>query len=194
MLDKIETKAAISSLALLVFLSGCGNKPDGLELIGETRPEAVCATEQLAEEPTPEPATEIFVYVCGAVKEPGVVRLAGDSRAADALAVAGGFREDAAQDAVNLAARLTDGEKLYFPTMEEAEAFVPEDVSTGLVNINTADKETLCGLPGIGEAKAEDILHYREENGSFGSCEDIMLVPGIKTSVYNKIKEKITVK
>ena len=194
MLDKIETKAAISSLALLVFLSGCGNKPDGLELIGETRPEAVCATEQLAEEPTPEPATEIFVYVCGAVKEPGVVRLAEDSRAADALAVAGGFREDAAQDAVNLAARLTDGEKLYFPTVEEAVAQASEDASTGLVNINTADKETLRRLPGIGEAKAEDILHYREENGSFGSCEDIMLVPGIKTSVYNKIKEKITVK
>lgn len=193
-MDKIETKAAISSLALLVFLSGCGNKPDGLELIGETRPEAVCATEQLAEEPTPEPATEIFVYVCGAVKEPGVVRLAEDSRAADALAVAGGFREDAAQDVVNLAARLTDGEKLYFPTVEEAAASAPEDASTGLVNINTADKETLCGLPGIGEAKAEDILRYREEYGSFGSCEDIMLVPGIKTSVYNKIKEKITVK
>ena len=194
MLDKIETKAAISSLALLVFLSGCGNKPDGLELIGETRPEAVCATEQLAEEPTPEPATEIFVYVCGAVKEPGVVRLAEDSRAADALAAAGGFREDAAQDAVNLAARLTDGEKLYFPTVEEATAQASEKTSTGLVNINTADKEALCSLPGIGEAKAEDILRYREEYGSFGSCEDIMLVPGIKTSVYNKIKEKITVK
>lgn len=193
-MDKIETKAAISSLALLVFLSGCGNKPDGLELIGETRPEAVCATEQLAEEPTPEPATEIFVYVCGAVREPGVVRLAEDSRAADALAVAGGFREDAAQDAVNLAARLTDGEKLYFPTVEEAAAQASEDTSTGLVNINTADKEALCSLPGIGEAKAEDILRYREENGSFGSCEDIMLVPGIKTSVYNRIKEKITVK
>lgn len=193
-MDKIETKAAISSLALLVFLSGCGNKPDGLELIGETRPEAVCATEQLAEEPTPEPATEIFVYVCGAVREPGVVRLAEDSRAADALAVAGGFREDAAQDAVNLAARLTDGEKLYFPTVEEAAAQASEDTSTGLVNINTADKEALCSLPGIGEAKAEDILRYREEYGSFGSCEDIMLVPGIKTSVYNKIKEKITVK
>lgn len=193
-MDKIETKAAISSLALLIFLSGCGNKPDGLELIGETRPEAVCATEQLAEEPTPEPATEIFVYVCGAVKEPGVVRLAEDSRAADALAVAGGFREDAAQDAVNLAARLTDGEKLYFPTLEEATAQASEKTSTGLVNINTADKEALCSLPGIGEAKAEDILRYREEYGSFGSCEDIMLVPGIKTSVYNKIKEKITVK
>lgn len=193
-MDKIETKAAISSLALLVFLSGCGNKPDGLELIGETRPEAVCATEQLAEEPTPEPATEIFVYVCGAVKEPGVVRLAEDSRAADALAAAGGFREDAAQDAVNLAARLTDGEKLYFPTVEEATAQASEKTSTGLVNINTADKEALCSLPGIGEAKAEDILRYREEYGSFGSCEDIMLVPGIKTSVYNKIKEKITVK
>lgn len=193
-MDKIETKAAISSLALLVFLSGCGNKPDGLELIGETRPEAVCATEQLAEEPTPKPVTEIFVHVCGAVREPGVVRLAEDSRAADALAVAGGFREDAAQDAVNLAARLTDGEKLYFPTVEEATAQASEKTSTGLVNINTADKEALCSLPGIGEAKAEDILRYREENGSFGSCEDIMLVPGIKTSVYNKIKEKITVK
>ena len=193
-MDKIKTKAAIGSLALLVFLSGCGSKPDGLELIGETRAEAVYAMEQSAEEPVPEPVAEIFVHVCGAVKEPGVVRLSEDSRAADALTAAGGFREDAAQDAVNLAARLTDGEKLYFPTVEEAAALVSEDASTGLVDINTADKETLCGLPGIGEAKAEDILRYREEYGSFGSCEDIMLVPGIKTSVYNKIKEKITVK
>ena len=194
MLNKIKTNAAICSLALLVFLPGCERKPDGLELIGGIPPETVDMTEQPTEEPTPEPVAEILVHVCGAVKEPGVVRLPEDSRAADALAAAGGFREDAAQDAVNLAARLTDGEKLYFPTVEEAAQPVPENASTGLVNINTADKEALCTLPGIGEAKAEDILHYREEYGSFGSCEDIMLVPGIKTSVYNKIKEKITVK
>lgn len=192
MLNKIKTKAAICSLALYVFLSGCGNKPDGLELIGETQP--VSGAESLPADSSPEPLPEIFVHVCGAVKEPGVVRLAEDSRAADALVAAGGFREDAARDAVNLAAKLTDGEKLYFPTVEEAVALAAENDSTGLVNINTADKEALCGLPGIGESKAEDILRYREENGSFGSCEDIMLVPGIKTSVYNKIKEKITVK
>ena len=193
-MNKIKTKAAICSLALLIFLPGCGSKPDGLELIGEIQPEAVDVTEQPAEEPVPESAAEILVHVCGAVKKPGVVRLPEDSRAADALAAAGGFRGDAAQDAVNLAARLTDGEKLYFPTEEEAAMLASENDTIGLVNINTADKEALCSLPGIGEAKAEDILRYREENGSFGSCEDIMLVPGIKTSVYNKIKEKITVK
>lgn len=193
-MNKIKTKAAICSLALLVFLPGCERKPDGLELIGEIQPETVDVTEQSAEEPIPEPVAEIFVHVCGAVKEPGVVRLPEDSRAADALTVAGGFREDAAQDAVNLAARLTDGEKLYFPTVEEAAMPASENDTIGLVNINTADKDALCSLPGIGEAKAEDILRYREENGFFGSCEDIMLVPGIKTSVYNKIKEKITVK
>ena len=61
------------------------------------------------------------------------------------------------------------------------------------VNINTADKELLMTLPGVGESRAESILSYREENGSFSKEEDIMKVPGIKEGAYQKLKDKICV-
>lgn len=66
--------------------------------------------------------------------------------------------------------------------------------TSGLVNINTADTALLITLPGIGESRARDIIAYREENGGFAKCEDIMRVSGIKTSVYEKICDRITVK
>lgn len=141
---------------------------------------------------------EIRVYVCGAVASPGVVSLPEDSRAEDALAAAGGFAENAWRDYVNLAERVQDGEKLYFPTLEESERMPLQESDRGLasalVNINTADIAALCTLPGIGESRANDIIAYREANGPFDSCEDIMKVSGIKTSVYNKISDKITVR
>ena len=137
----------------------------------------------------------ILVYVCGAVVNPGVVELPVDSRAADALEVAGGMLEEAQPDYVNLAAKLEDAQKLYFPTKDEAEELLQEEIATasGLVNINTANIEQLCTLPGIGEARARDIVAYREENGPFQSKEDIMNVSGIKQNAYNKLKEQITV-
>ncbi|MCI8274295.1 MAG: alkaline serine protease [Lachnospiraceae bacterium] len=64
----------------------------------------------------------------------------------------------------------------------------------GLVDLNHADKTVLMGLPGIGEAKAEAIISWREEHGSFGVPEDIMQVPGIKQAAYEKLKDKITVR
>lgn len=139
---------------------------------------------------------EICVYVCGAVEAPGVVFLPVGSRAADALEAAGGFATDAAEEAVNLAAKVSDGEKLYFPAHGEYVAQAEQEKASisGLVNINTADIAQLCTLPGIGESRAADIIAYRESHGGFAACEDIMKVSGIKESVYNKISGKITVK
>ena len=137
----------------------------------------------------------IYVYVCGAVKEPKVAELPEGSRAEDALEAAGGFTEDARRDYVNLAERVSDGQKLYFPTLSEtAEEPVPGETDDGKVNINTADTAALCTLPGIGEARARDIIAYREANGGFADCEDIMKVTGIKESVYSKIRDRIKVK
>lgn len=138
---------------------------------------------------------QIYVYVCGAVATPGVYALPADSRADDALQAAGGFSEDAQTDYVNLAAKVSDGEKLYIPTRQEAEALSLGEsaVSQGLVNINTADVPLLCTLPGIGESRAQDIVAYREKNGAFQSIEDIMKVSGIKTSIYEKLCDKITI-
>jgi competence protein ComEA len=66
-------------------------------------------------------------------------------------------------------------------------------VDSGKVNINTATKEQLVTLPGIGESKADSIIAYRTEHGSFSSIEEIMEIPGIKEAVFSKIKELITV-
>jgi competence protein ComEA len=155
----------------------------------------------------------LAVYVCGAVNAPGVYYFeAGDIKAV-ALETAGGFAEGAATDYVNLAEKLCDGEKLYFPYEEEVEAgdikytdsdgdtmsaddtaaLETTDTSSGKVNINTADKTQLMTLPGIGESKAELIISYRESNGSFSTIEDIMNINGIKSGVYSKIKDYITV-
>lgn len=139
-------------------------------------------------------AQMISVYVCGAVVSPGVVELPEGSRAADALQAAGGFAEDADISYVNLAAKVQDCEKLYFPSVEEALDLSAQEKGTGLVNINTAGVDALCTLSGIGEARAGDIIAYREENGPFENKEDIMKVPGIKENAYKKISDKITVK
>lgn len=138
----------------------------------------------------------IQVYVCGAVKLPGVVLVTEGSRVEAALHAAGGFLEDADVSSVNLAAWLEDGQMLYFPTMEESRQIRAEELAqeAGLVNLNTADVEQLCTLPGIGESRALDIIAYREANGGFVSCEEIMQVNGIKESIYGKIKDKIVVK
>lgn len=153
----------------------------------------------------------IYVHVCGAVENPSVVELATGSRAADALEAAGGFAEDACMDYVNLAAEVQDGQQLYFPTQEEVSgleqsqgdgklAWTQEiasggnaESSGGKVNINTASESELCTLPGIGTARAQAIIAYRQENGAFAEIADIMKVSGIKTSAYEKIQDKITV-
>lgn len=190
----------------IFLLTGCG-VPDKALVLSESDAADNVASDSLDEdrdmmeetdaEPT-ENADEqkIFVYVCGAVVNPGVVELPPDSRALDALEAVGGLLENAQPDYVNLADRLEDAQKLYFPTREEAEVLIQEEaaVTGGLVNINTAGIEQLCTLSGIGEARAEEIIAYREKQGAFQTEEDIMNVPGIKQGAYEKLKDQITVK
>ncbi|MGC4019399.1 MAG: helix-hairpin-helix domain-containing protein [Muricomes sp.] len=145
----------------------------------------------------------VFVYVCGAVKAPGVYELTGDARVYEAVAMAGGVTEAAAGDAVNQARVVADGERIYIPTAQEVEkgivdGYTPEVTGTdrkteGKININTALKEELKTLPGIGDAKADSIISHRESNGPFQSVEDLMLIEGIKEGVFDKIKDRITV-
>lgn len=151
---------------------------------------------------------EIYVYVCGAVNQPGVYRLPLDARVFEAIELAGGLRGDASASSVNQARKAEDGQKIYIPTAEEAkqgwteEGLLSGEVSAAgetkqteseKVNINTATREELMTLPGIGETKAESIIAYRQQYGMFGSVEELMKVEGIKTGVFDKVKDKITV-
>lgn len=206
-MNKWNFAAACLFTVCALSCCGCGDK-SGTVLIGsaggpesetplETAEDSRDSGKEAAAEPE-EREAPIRVYVCGAVANPGVVEIPQGSRVEDALEAAGGFAADAGQEAVNLADWVSDGQKLYFPTADEAlETGMqePDGISaSGLVNINTADIATLCTLPGIGESRAKDIVSYREANGGFASCEDIMKVAGIKTAVYEKISDKITVK
>lgn len=148
-----------------------------------------------------------YVYVCGAVETPGVYMLDSGDRIYEAIALAGGLTEDASTAAVNQAETVSDGQMIFVPTIEEAEAGIgvisevsgaatseQEAVSDGRVNLNTASLTELMTLPGIGESKAQSILDYRAKNGGFSSVEEIMNVDGIKEGLYNRIKDSIKVK
>ncbi len=136
---------------------------------------------------------QIYVHVCGQVCQPGVVILPEGSRAWEAVEAAGGLADGAWEAAVNLAAVLQDGEKLYIPALGEVVVQQAGEAENGLINLNTADAAGLQSLPGIGESRAADILSYREKSGGFRSVEEIMQVPGIKESTFEKIRDKITV-
>ena len=160
----------------------------------------------VSEVPEDTEAETIFVDVCGAVISPGVYEISADSRVFQVIEAAGGFLPEAASSTVNQAQPVSDGQQIYVPTQEEAEegalpaAIQPADPGSettdanGVVNINTADAAALKSLSGIGDAKAQAILAYREEHGFFSSIEEIMQVPGIKESTFSAIKDKIAVK
>ena len=135
--------------------------------------------------------TEIYVFVCGAVRNPGVYAMAAGDRVVEAINAAGGFLDDAAKEAWNQAELLRDEMKIYVPTMEEIKN--QSEAGTSKININTASKEDLMELPGVGESKAEQIISYREKQGLFKCIEDIMSISGIKEGLFEKIKEYITV-
>ncbi len=143
----------------------------------------------------------LCVYVCGAVKASGVYEIPAGSRIVDAIEAAGGATKKAAKERLNLAEHVQDGQRLYVPSIGEA-LMQPEEKDSGsesvkdsnsLVNLNYADKEELMTLPGIGESKAQDIINYRNEKGSFQSIDELKNINGIKDGVFNKIKNQITV-
>ncbi len=107
--------------------------------------------------------------------------------------MAGGVLDEGRAEALNQAEHMSDGQTIYVPSKEEAIQEGQEAETDGLININTASKEDLMTLPGIGEAKADMILQYREEHGAFSSIDGLMEIQGIKEGVFNKIKNRIKV-
>lgn len=152
---------------------------------------------------------------------PGVYKLEEGQRIFEAVELAGGFTGEARPEYLNLAEPVFDGMKILVP--DEAQASdpswngqigslgtVPGTGGSGFgaadaysqdrgavpmkkVNINSASKEELMTLTGIGESRAADIIRYRTEQGAFSRIEDIMNVPGIKEASFRKLKDQIEV-
>lgn len=136
------------------------------------------------------------------VAAPGVYQLKDGMRICDAVEAAGGLTKAASREYWNLAEKLSDGQMIYFPTEEEARerkasaeaAGATVEESDGRIDINTADATQLVTIPGIGETRAAAILAYREKNGPFAKVEDIMQVSGIKSALFEKMKDYITIR
>lgn len=184
-------------LVWLLLLTGC--KDDAILLSQDAEP--VQVQQEAASGSISEAALsdeDLYAYVCGEVESPGVYSLPAGSRIYELVEAAGGMTETAAPAAVNLAEVLSDGQMVNIPSLEALASPDPgedglSDAESGKININTATKEVLMSLSGIGETKADSILSYRDQNGPFAKAEDLMQVDGIGQGTYSKIKDKITV-
>lgn len=179
--------------------------------------ETVTANRQLeASRPAPKPSERVYVDVAGCVRRPSLYVLPAGSRVMQAILAAGGPTAEADMDAVNLAEKITDGEKVVVPkhipdALAEEAASTPQlsahallaaklgkdaknnhsgKLTTGSVEqipLNTATAEQLERLPSVGPSMAERILAYRQQAGSFSKVEDLMEITGIGPKKFAKI-------
>lgn len=145
-------------------------------------------------QPTATTAPEVKVYVNGAVHRPGVYTVGQGDRLEDVLALAGGLTGEADPSGVNLALRVSDEDHYYIPAIGETPPVAAADTAPAVVNINAATAEELQTLRGIGEQKAADIVHYRDENGPFARVEDLLNVTGIGPKTLEDLRPFITVR
>lgn len=194
-----ENVTEMNSVALIDAPAYSGGTHEGDETVeGHATPDGMIELNETSDD------SFIYIYVCGAVCNPGVVMLPEGSRAIDALEAAGGFDDGANTVYVNLAGVLADGQRVYIPYVDEDMNSVfeeqtqvgngAESAGTGLVNINTADVVTLCTIPGIGETRANAIIEYRNSYGPFEQIEDITKVSGIGEASFKKLSAYICVK
>jgi competence protein ComEA len=144
--------------------------------------------------------SSIVVYVAGAVAAPGVYTLEPAARVTDAVTAAGGAAADADLDVVNLAAVVTDGERIYVPKVGETIPAVIGDTAAatdttpaGPVNVNSATADQLDVLPGVGPTTAAAIIAHREQHGPFQTVDQLGDVRGIGPAKLDALRGLVTV-
>lgn len=218
--QRLSKVLAVLFLGVSGILYSCSRPQDStcLVLEEEAAPEGTEAVKVPAQESEESTSAAVFyVHICGQVLHPGVYAMEEGSRLFQVVEQAGGFTPDAAMEYLNMAETIRDGMKIVVPGQTELEEALKEQgayAAQGIyasgqagfsdmeeissdespkVNLNTATKEQLMTLRGIGEAKASDIIQYRQEQGPFHRIEDIMEISGIKEAAFEKIKNNITV-
>lgn len=147
---------------------------------------------------------EITVYINGEVKNPGVYKIKNDSRIEELVKMSGGFTDSADKFKLNLAKKLRDEDYIYVDKKVEGQAnavsnsiqssAATSSVQGGKININSASKEQLKTISGIGDVTAQKIIEYREKNGNFSTVEDLKKIDRIGEKTLDKIKDKIDVR
>lgn len=135
----------------------------------------------------------IFVHIEGEVNEPGLKKVKYGTRLHELIEEAGGATEEADLSRINLSVILNDEQKVNIPTKITQSLDMESGLILSPININTAPKEKLMTLDGIGEGTAEKIIKYRQNEGYFNDIEELKNVPGIGESKYNAIKDNITI-
>jgi len=189
-LSRRRILVAAGCLALVLFL--------GSKLLARSQSRAGLAPPAAAPAETASAApTVVVVDVVGAVRRPGLYRLAQGARIADAVSRAGGVTRKADLALINLAAPLADGEQVVVPR-RGAGAFAapsaagsPGAASSGPVHLSTATVEQLDALPGIGPVTAQKILDYRQQHGAFTSVDELDAVPGIGPARLDQLKDLV---
>lgn len=157
-----------------VWLSGREEQQDSVPLLP---PEALAPI-----------SSTIHIHVVGEVAHPGLYELPTGSRASDAVQSAGGLTAEAAQESINLARILSDGEQLTVLSIEAMAA----GNSGGKVSLNRGTQDDFESLSGIGPATSEKIIKYREANGGFSAIEELTQVPGIGSKLLASIRDQLT--
>jgi competence protein ComEA len=185
-------RAIAGALLLIAALFLAGRYLAGAGSASETR-SAPAAAGELRAEPRP----RLVVHVVGAVRRPGLYRIADGARIADALRRAGGATRRADLSLVNLAAPASDGTQIVVPRRAPPVAAGTEAASPGAaptsgpVHLNTATAEQLDELPGVGPVTAQKIVDYREQHGAFSSVDDLDAIPGIGPARLEQLRELV---
>lgn len=187
---EIDKKTVFKIIILAIILISsliikCTAKPN-TKVIADDNKNKDVKTEKLED--------NIIIDISGEIKNPGIYKMKGKVRLYEIIDKAGGLKEEANINSINQARYVKDGEKIIIPSSRNSQGMDKESISNenNLVNINTASKEELLKLPGIGGVTAEKIINYRDNN-NFTKIEDLKNVNGIGTATYNKLKDLICV-
>lgn len=228
MKEKISIKSviliAVILLPIAVSVSNLAGKDDGvklnfLEIVGSGVHTAEAGESSELQEDTEDtgttaanstgsfakallPKNAIVVDISGEIESPGVYMLQDGSRIFDAVEAAGGLTKNADINYINRAEILTDGIKIYIPSIEETLGSQPAaaagmrtsvgSIYSTLININTASSEELQQIPGVGPSTAEKIIAYRTTHGKFSSVDELINISGIGAKTLEKMKGYIT--